>query len=103
AIAGFFKAVRRIAVGGIDSHSVAPVLESKSHVDDKPLCTSNAEIGVDDGHIGAIKTRHCGLGINRIETELEWGRGPSSTQKASCFGLELKTKRHLMTNQEHKQ
>lgn len=60
-IAGLFEAVRGISVGGVDRDSVAAVLESKRHVDDKPLRTSNAQIRVDDGHIGAIETWHCGL------------------------------------------
>ena len=60
-ISGFIKAMGGISVGGVDCYSVAAVLESKCHVDDKPFRTSNSQVGVDDGHIGGIETRHVGL------------------------------------------
>lgn len=60
AISRLVEAVRFIAVGGVDRHAVAAVLQGQRDVDDESLCASNAQVGVDDHHIGGCETRHAG-------------------------------------------
>ena len=49
---GFFEAPGGVEVGGEDVHIVVFVLEGKGDVDDQLLCTTDAEVWMDNGHSG---------------------------------------------------
>lgn len=57
AIAGFFEAVRLIPVRRVDGDAVAAVLQRDGDVDDEALGTADAEVRMDDDHIGSCC--HC--------------------------------------------
>ena len=67
AVARLVESMRFVAMGGVDSHAVAAVLQSQRDVDDQPFSTSDAKIRVDDDHIGGRETRHGGFGCESGE------------------------------------
>ena len=58
-IAGFLKAVRRVAVRGEDGNDVVPRLEGNGGVDDKTLSTADAQVRVkEDDPLRPLAERH---------------------------------------------
>lgn len=58
AIARLLEAVRLVPVRRVDDDAVAAVLERDGDVDDEALGAANAEIGMNDDHIGSCHDRN---------------------------------------------